>query len=37
MGAPVDLAVKLNWNYFNDRKLMQLELVDWRASGPEGA
>jgi len=37
MGAPVDLAVKLNWNYFNERKLMQLELVDWRASGPEGA
>lgn len=31
-GVPIDLAVKLNWNYFNDRKLLQLELIDWRAS-----
>ena len=29
-GVPVDLAVKLNWNFFNDRKMLQLELVDWR-------
>ena len=29
-GQPVDLAVKLTWNYFNDRKLLQLELIDWR-------
>jgi single-stranded-DNA-specific exonuclease len=27
---PVDLAVELAWNYFNDRKTIQLELVDWR-------
>jgi single-stranded-DNA-specific exonuclease len=32
MGVPLDLAVELNWNFFNDRKLLQLELVDWRAA-----
>ena len=32
LGCPIDLAVELNWNYFNDRKLLQLELVDWRLS-----
>ncbi len=32
VGSPVDLAVELTWNYFNDRKLLQLELVDWRPS-----
>jgi single-stranded-DNA-specific exonuclease len=31
-GVPVDLAVQLHWNHFNDRKLLQLELVDWRPS-----
>ncbi len=30
VGTPVDLAVELTWNYFNDRKLLQLELIDWR-------
>jgi single-stranded-DNA-specific exonuclease len=30
LGAPLDLAVELNWNFFNDRRMMQLELVDWR-------
>jgi single-stranded-DNA-specific exonuclease len=30
LGAPVDVAIRLNWNFFNDRKLLQLELVDWR-------
>jgi single-stranded-DNA-specific exonuclease len=30
VGVPIDLAVELAWNYFNDRKLLQLELVDWR-------
>jgi len=29
---PIDLAVHLRWNHFNDRKLLQLELVDWRPS-----
>jgi single-stranded-DNA-specific exonuclease len=30
VGVPLDLAVELNWNFFNDRKLLQIELVDWR-------
>lgn len=30
VGVPVDLAVELAWNHFNDRKLLQLELIDWR-------
>jgi single-stranded-DNA-specific exonuclease len=29
---PIDLAVELAWNYFNDRKNIQIELVDWRPS-----
>lgn len=32
VGSPIDLAVELTWNFFNDRKLLQLELVDWRPS-----
>jgi single-stranded-DNA-specific exonuclease len=32
MGVPLDFAVELSWNHFNDRKLLQLELVDWRHS-----
>jgi single-stranded-DNA-specific exonuclease len=32
IGEPLDLAVELNWNFFNDRKLLQLELIDWRVS-----
>jgi single-stranded-DNA-specific exonuclease len=32
VGVPVDMAVELAWNHFNDRKLLQLELVDWRPS-----
>jgi len=31
-GVPLDFAVKLTWNHFNDRKLLQLELIDWRPS-----
>lgn len=30
VGVSLDLAVELAWNYFNDRKLLQLELIDWR-------
>ena len=30
--CPLDLAVELNWNFFNDRKLLQLELIDWRSA-----
>ncbi len=32
---PLDFAVHLRWNHFNDRKLLQLELVDWRPAKPE--
>ncbi|MFA6960083.1 MAG: single-stranded-DNA-specific exonuclease RecJ [Opitutaceae bacterium] len=32
MGVPLDFAVELAWNFFNDRKLLQLELIDWRLS-----
>ncbi len=27
---PIDLAVKLGWNYYNGRKYPQAELIDWR-------
>ncbi len=30
VGEPVDLAVQLGWNIYNDRKLLQMELLDWR-------
>lgn len=32
-GRPFDMAVELNWNFFNDRRSLQLELVDWRSGG----
>jgi single-stranded-DNA-specific exonuclease len=32
VGVPVDFVVELAWNHFNDRKLLQLELIDWRLS-----
>ena len=31
-GVPLDLAVELKWNHYNNRKLLQLGLVDWRPS-----
>lgn len=33
-GVPLDLAVELKWNYFNDRKFLQLSLMDWRLAEP---
>jgi single-stranded-DNA-specific exonuclease len=30
IGVPVDLAVQVAWNLHNDRKLLQMELIDWR-------
>jgi single-stranded-DNA-specific exonuclease len=30
LGVPLELAVQLAWNHFNGRKLLQLELIDWR-------
>ena len=32
VGVPLDLAVELAWNFFNGRKLLQLELLAWRLS-----
>ncbi len=29
-GRPVDLAFEVVWNHFNGRRLLQLELLDWR-------
>jgi single-stranded-DNA-specific exonuclease len=34
LDAPVDLAVQVAWNVHNDRKLLQMELLDWRPSEP---
>ncbi|MGH7997295.1 MAG: single-stranded-DNA-specific exonuclease RecJ [Opitutaceae bacterium] len=31
-GVPLDFAVELHWNHFGGRKLLQVELVDWRLS-----
>jgi single-stranded-DNA-specific exonuclease len=30
LGEPIDLAVEQTRKHFNDRKLLQLELIDWR-------
>lgn len=32
LGVPLDFAVELKWNHFNNRKLLQLGLIDWRRS-----
>jgi single-stranded-DNA-specific exonuclease len=34
VGVAVDLAVQVAWNVHNDRKLLQMELLDWRPSEP---
>lgn len=36
VGRPLDLAVELKWNHFNNRRLLQLVLIDWRASAAGG-
>lgn len=33
VGQPIDLAVELKWNHFNNRKLLQVGLIDWRRAG----
>ncbi len=30
VGRPLDLVVQLNWNHYNGRKVLQIELQDWR-------
>lgn len=34
VGQPIDLALRLNWNIWNDQKLPQITLVDWLPSSP---
>jgi single-stranded-DNA-specific exonuclease len=34
-GRPLDLAVELKWNHFNQRRLLQLVLADWRLTASE--
>jgi single-stranded-DNA-specific exonuclease len=36
VGQPIDLAVELTWNFFQERKTIQLELIDWRPSEAGG-
>ncbi len=33
VGVPLELAVQLNWNYYNGRRTLQMELLDWRPAG----
>ena len=33
VGAPLEMAVQLNWNHYNGRKILQMELLDWRPAG----
>lgn len=35
LGVPVDLAIKLGWNHYNGRRLLQMELIDWRRAEVE--
>ncbi|MSU49078.1 MAG: single-stranded-DNA-specific exonuclease RecJ [Opitutus sp.] len=32
LGVPLDFAVELKWNHFNNRRLLQIGLIDWRRS-----
>jgi single-stranded-DNA-specific exonuclease len=32
VGTPLDIAVKLGWNYYNGRRYPQGELLDWRVA-----
>ncbi len=31
LGVPIEMAVQLNWNSYNGRRTLQIELLDWRA------
>ena len=33
VGTPLEMAVQLNWNHYNGRKTLQIELLDWRLAG----
>jgi len=30
VGPPLEMAIQLNWNYYNGRRSLQIELLDWR-------
>lgn len=32
VGAPLEMAVQLNWNHYNGRRTLQMELLDWRVT-----
>jgi len=32
VGQPVDIAFKVVWNHYNGRRLLQMEILDWRLS-----
>ncbi len=32
VGVPLEMAVQLNWNHYNGRKTLQIELLDWRTA-----
>ncbi|MFI5336012.1 MAG: single-stranded-DNA-specific exonuclease RecJ [Opitutales bacterium] len=36
VGRPLELVVQLNWNHYNGRKILQLELQDWRLAASGG-
>ena len=33
VGVSLELAVQLNWNFYNGRRTLQMELLDWRLAG----
>jgi single-stranded-DNA-specific exonuclease len=33
VGPALELAIQLNWNHYNGRKTLQIELLDWRLAG----
>jgi single-stranded-DNA-specific exonuclease len=33
VGTPLEIAVQLNWNHYNGRRTLQMELLDWRVAG----
>jgi single-stranded-DNA-specific exonuclease len=37
VGAALELAIQLNWNHYAGRKTLQIELLDWRPAGSNGA
>ena len=36
VGAALEFAIQLNWNYYGGRKTLQIELLDWRPAQSKG-